>query len=176
MLYYCEATLESKLTVHRGTKDGPVIAVGVACLLTPGSTDVHLEDSNTTLHLDHVYHKHTISRSEFTYHQKRLHWHGQSQLFDDEKGHLLAQFHPVTKGSEDHDHLLGTLIISPAGKYLMDLAVITALVMEQRSPEGKNAVVNPTILTERRCTMREFMRLKLRKVISSCSQNFVGCS
>lgn len=41
MVYYCEASEDHKLTLHKGGKDGVIIATAETCLDHEGDTDIH---------------------------------------------------------------------------------------------------------------------------------------
>jgi hypothetical protein len=69
----------------------------------------------------------------FTYQGKRYYWKGCTALVDDAEI-LLAIVHP----NDEDKH--GRLEITREGRKVLDLAVITALVMQDRSDENKRAV------------------------------------
>ena len=55
---------------------------------------------------------------------------------------MLAQFVNMAKKDDfDHEHVYGKLIIKQHGQHAMDMVVVTSLVMEERSPEGRYAVI-----------------------------------
>jgi hypothetical protein len=73
---------------------------------------------------------------------------GTSALVDDETKCLLATMH--TRFLETDTHKLGTLVITYDGMQTLDLAVVSALVLQERSEEGKWSVCPPVFsrLTE----------------------------
>lgn len=97
--------------------------------------------------MEHVHHKRTTSTGKFSYNGGRYHWHGREELLDDEYGRVLAQFvHIGQKDDFDREHVYGKLIVKPHGQHFMDMVVITSLVMEERSPEGRHAVITSVLL------------------------------
>lgn len=53
---------------------------------------------------------------------------------------MLARFYRTSHEVDVNEHKLGKLVINDCGKELMDLAVITALVVQENSEEGRLAV------------------------------------
>lgn len=74
----------------------------------------------------------------FEYNGKKYHWKGHTALIDDETGVLIAALN--TRFLESNPHKIGTLVVTLDGKSMMDIAVITCLVMQERSEEGRLAV------------------------------------
>lgn len=137
ILYYCEVDEGSNLRIHRGDKSGPIIAEVNTCLVTPGGTDVHLADPLRTVELLHLPHGDT-SQTRFSIDDKRYHWKGHSELLDDDTEVKMAQFYPSWHVIEVKEHKIGTLFIY--GDTPRDLSVITALVVQERSDEARQAV------------------------------------
>jgi hypothetical protein len=141
-MYYCDAALDHRLIIHRGDKSGPIIATGEPCLSQEGLTEIHFAGYGS-LQLKHVHHKFLRFRGKtsFEYNGKVYHWRGHSQLVEDDSGVVLALFHPgwfELSGSR-----LGKLEITYDGLKMLDLVVITALIVQERSDEGKQAVLRP---------------------------------
>jgi hypothetical protein len=139
-LYYCETDDNYQITVHRGGKDGPVIATANQCLEKEGVTDIHFVDAKCTVCMEHA-HSHLPffhGKHSFTYKDTKYHWKGHTALIDDQSGVLLAALH--TRYLEPDPHKLGTIDITPDGRSLMDVVVITCLVMQERSEEGRLSV------------------------------------
>lgn len=141
MAYYCEADDSHKLTIHRGGKEGPVIATAVQCLEKDGVTEIHMfEPLETTVCIEHVHRRLPFfhGKTSFTFGGKNYHWKGHSALIEDDSGILLAALHATILVADYHK--LGTLIVVQAGQKLLDLVVVSCLVMLERSDEGKLAV------------------------------------
>ena len=136
--YYCEADQENdKITIHRGGKDSLVIANATHCLEKDGVTDIHFVDPKFTICMEHA---HTYlpffhGKHSFSYNDKKYHWKGHTALIDDETGVLIAALH--TRFREPDPQKLGTLVVTPDGRPMLDLAAITCLIIQERSEEGR---------------------------------------
>jgi hypothetical protein len=134
--YYCETDDNQKITIRR-EKHGPTLATASQCLEKEGVTDIHFQGS--TICFEHTSVLHFFQGKHcFVYNGKKYHWKGHTALIDDESGVLLAAMH--TRFMENQDRL-GTLVITPDGRDIMDIAVITCLVMHERSEEGRRSVI-----------------------------------
>ena len=139
--YYCEAGAEQTITVHRGDKDGPVLATGKPCLTESGATDIHMNtDPPFTVHFQHsssllpFFH----GKTTFNFEGNRYHWKGHTALIDDDSGVLQAAF-DAKLFEHEPDHL-GKLVVSYDGQKMLDLVVISCLLVQERSDEGKLSV------------------------------------
>jgi hypothetical protein len=137
-LYYCHADPDSKLTIHRGGPDGPIFATGETCKDVEGSTEIFLKESNTSILVHHEHHKlpFTHCKTRFTYNKNPYHWQDHTELVDDVSGEAVGKFH--ASWLEGTGHKIGTLEVPHAG--MQDLAVITAIVVQERSDERTLAV------------------------------------
>jgi len=138
--YYCEARPDHKLVIHRGDKSGPVIAT--TANLTPEEediTEIYFADNLNPIVLEHddpqLFNIH--GKTTFTYNGKKYHWKGDTKLVEDETLTLLAIFH----SSWFHFDLnkVGRLEITSEGKKMLNVVVITALVVQERSDEDRQA-------------------------------------
>jgi len=140
-MYYCEASPDHKLTIYRGDKTGSVIATtGGINMAKKGVTEVYFPDESNPIILEHIHHEflHIHGKTMFTYNGKKYHWKGHTGLVDDETDTLLALFH--SSWFDLNWNKIGRLEITSEGKKLLDIAVITALIVQERSDEGKQAV------------------------------------
>jgi len=71
---------------------------------------------------------------------KVYYWAGHTELVSVETGDLLAQFFPSWLVIDVNEHKLGKLVIKGKGKENMDVVVATALIVQERSDEGRQAV------------------------------------
>src|SRR5438046_3957403 len=135
MLYYCEADSDGKLTIHRGGKDGPVIATGNAGLAQEEQTDIHLLEHQSTFTLQHEHHKLPFihCKSKFMVDNKHYHWEGHSKLVADETHEVVANF--TATWLEGTGSKIGVLDIK--AENIEDIIVITALVVQERSDEHR---------------------------------------
>jgi hypothetical protein len=67
--------------------------------------------------------------------KRKFHWSGQTALVEEPNGAFLAGFH--ARYFETEEHKLGSLVVTKEGQKLLDLVVVTCLVMQERSDEGK---------------------------------------
>jgi Family of unknown function (DUF6593) len=141
ILYYCETDDNQKITIHKGNREGEVIADASQCLEKEGVTDIHLhQPSHAVICLEHSDSLLPFfsGQNSFTYGDRKYHWKGHTALIDDESGVLLGALH--TRFLEKNPRSLGTLIVTPDGRGMMDVVVTTCLVMQERSEEGRLAV------------------------------------
>jgi hypothetical protein len=141
IIYHCESQDNKTLVIRRGSKHGKIIAYATQCLEKDGVTDIHLlEPQKCTIQLEHVS---TIfpffhGKAFFRFEGKSYHWKGHTALIEDDTGILIATLH--TKFVESDPCGLGTFVVTLDGKAMLDLVVVTCLVMQERSEEGKLAV------------------------------------
>jgi hypothetical protein len=141
-VYYCDAAPDHKLIVHRGDKSGPVIATGDPCLSKEGLTEIHFPESETVIELQHVHHKflHLHGKTTFTFNGKRYHWKGHTVLVESDTDVVIAVYHSMW--FDANWERLGSLEIASVSKEITDVVVITALVLQERSDEGRQAVAH----------------------------------
>jgi hypothetical protein len=140
--YYCEALPSAELHIHRGNKEGPIVADVKPCLLTPSTTDVNFCDPLYTLELEHFHHEQIPSMTRFTVDGKSYYWSGHVELVNVKTGDLAAQFYPSWHVIDVQEHKLGKLVIKEDAKDMMDIIVTTALVVQERSDEARQAVIS----------------------------------
>lgn len=63
------------------------------------------------------------------------------ELFEEYPDAEIAKFYPSWSVVDVNEHKLGKLVIQASDENLIDLAVITALVVQERSDEGRQAVL-----------------------------------
>ena len=131
---------DHKIIVHRGPKTGPVLATGLLCPDKEGVTEVHFESDTGVITLEHVKHAplHIHGKTEFSYRGKKYHWKGHTGLVDDEHGTLLAIFY--SSWFDLNWNKVGRLEVTTDGQKMLDIAVITALIVQERSDEEKQMV------------------------------------
>ena len=71
------------------------------------------------------------------------HWRGHKEFLETESGRLLAEFHP--SWLEGRGHKIGRLMVTKEGRSLLDVLVLTALVVQERSEEQFRSVIAPFI-------------------------------
>jgi hypothetical protein len=125
---------------RRGDKNGPIIAETDVCCSTPGATDIEFNEPRAIVHLQHDFHLTHPCATEFRFGGKTYHWLGHSELVEVETGKVIAQFRTSWHIMESIEHKLGTLTISDEGMSMTDVIVITALIVQERSEEGRLAV------------------------------------
>ena len=78
--------------------------------------------------------------TRFTVNGKIYYWNGHTELVSVETGDIIAQFFPSWLVIDVQEHKLGKLVVKEGYKDLMDVAMITALVVQERSDEAREAV------------------------------------
>jgi hypothetical protein len=126
------------VTIHKGSKTGPIMATATQCLTQDGQTDIHFGPEDNIV----LQHKHGLlpffnGKTLFEKNGERFHWIGQTALVEEKSGWFLAGFH--ARFLESHEHKLGSLVITKEGCLMLDLVVATCLVMQERSDEGRLA-------------------------------------
>ena len=142
VLYYCRADPDSNLTIRRGTAEGPIMATAETSKAVEGSTEIYFHDSGTTLEIHHS-HKtlpFTHCKTLFTYNGRAYHWKDHKELVDDATGEVVGKFHATWL--EGSGHRIGTLEVKDV--QMQDLAVLTAIVVQERSDE-RNLAVNMSL-------------------------------
>jgi Family of unknown function (DUF6593) len=140
MKYYCDAAPDHTVTIHKGGKDGPVLATA-----TPpdkdGNTEILIPGSGTVIALTHVKPAflHIHPKTEFTYLGKKYHWKGHTGLVEDETGTLLAIYH--SSWFNRNWLKVGRLEVTYAGQKSLDMCVITGLIVQERSDEEHHTVL-----------------------------------
>jgi hypothetical protein len=138
-VYYLEVSADHGITIHRGSKTGLVIATGVLCREKEGVTQVQFPGAATSIDLQHVSHDiFSHGKTGFTYADKKYHWKGHTGLVDDETDKLLAIFH--SSWFDRNYSKVGKLEVTSDGQKVLDVAVITALIVQERSDEEKQMV------------------------------------
>jgi hypothetical protein len=147
--YYCEASKNSHLTFHKGDKSAEVFAEGDTQQATPGTTTITYilpqesgsDSPTTTFDLDHFHHKlpSLHGKTTFTYNGKEYTWKGHSELVDSENN-ILAMFFP--SWFDGLGQKIGRLEILERGKGMLDVIVVSAMVVQERTDEHKQAAEN----------------------------------
>lgn len=110
------------------------------CLATPGVTSIHFLIPVQTIELHHHEREGVPPVSRFRVDGKEYYWNGHSELIKVEGGDLLAEFFPSWTIVDVQEHKLGKLTVRDEGKRLLDIVVVTALVVMERSDEARQAV------------------------------------
>jgi hypothetical protein len=126
------------LTFHRGGKDGPIIATTTPSLEKESGTDIQFYEPNFSFPLLHTHRKlpSLTGKTSFSTNGKDYHWKGHNELIDDSSKDVVARFHPTWL--EGSGQKIGTLELSQ--KDIQDIAVITAIVVQERTDEHKVSV------------------------------------
>jgi hypothetical protein len=128
-----------KLTVHRGSKDGPVIATTVACEEKKGRFDIHFVDTKLpVIPLHHRHHDHEHHEHHFHFNNKWFHFghHHHKEVDKDDKDTVAAFLPSILEGS--YKEVVGKLHITL--QEIQDLVVTTVLVAQEREEEKKPPV------------------------------------
>jgi hypothetical protein len=142
---------------------------------------VNFSDPLYTVELEHLHHEDIPSMTRFTANGKVYYWNGHAELVSVETGDIIARFYPSWLVIDVQEHKLGKLVINEERKDLMDLAVITALVVQERSDESRQAVesLDPSIFNYRRLRWRESDQWKwvsLLKKNMAVTIEFISCN
>lgn len=138
MLYYCvrepdETLDDTKLIIHRGGKDGPIMAVASPCSQQKYQTDIRFVHPPITIPFKHKHHSHFTSRD------RSFHWKGHNELVEDDKDGAVAKFEPSL--FEGNRTKIGVIDVNQVD--IQDLVVVTLLVLQERDEEFKSQVKVP---------------------------------
>jgi len=95
----------------------------------------------TTVTLTHVHHHFPSSlhgKTSFTFNNKKYHWLAHTQLVEEATGDLVARFEPTW--FEGKGHKIGRLEVMECGMGLLQVVVFSALVVQERTDDHKQAV------------------------------------
>ena len=107
--------------------------------MTPGATDIHLLSPKSVLQLAHPHDPGSDCQSYFEFNGVRYGWDGHSELFEREDGTGIARFYASWDVVDEGEHQIGKLVITKNGKSMEDVIVMTALVVQERSEEAREA-------------------------------------
>lgn len=137
------------ITLHRGGKDGPVVATAKTCAVKHGDTDLKLHGKIITVHHEdwHIlgWHLGTNGNDTFAEGGSKFVWKGRTKLEwqpnkNKKEFKTIAVFHPPEKL-----HVVGHLEMTGLRKSITsidpgemdDLIILTALVLEVRADEKR---------------------------------------
>ena len=141
---------DKAITLHRGGKDGPVVATAKTCVVKQGDTDLRMHGKTITVHHEdwHILGWHLFPNGNDSFIDDpagRFVWKGRTKLEwqpSKDKKHFktIAVFHPPEKL-----HVVGHLEMTGLRKEITnideremeDLIVLTALVLEVRADEQR---------------------------------------
>ena len=131
------------MTIHRGHKEGLIIATTQCCQDKEGSSEITLPESSTAVVLTHSARRFSMSppKTTFVIDGKDYEWKGYSDLFEKKTGRLVAQYSPA----ENSDSKFGSLVFTKGDQHRTDMIVASALVLQQRSEARKRAVCSITV-------------------------------
>ena len=134
--YYCDVTPE-QVAIHRGDKDGPIIATSDSFKSQDGITEISLTEMGATIPIRHKHHTMPFLAGDtfFRAEGKQFKWKKHTELVEEDTGTLLASFQ-VARGSSH----LGSLYVFPPGEAMVDTIIITSLVDQERSDEKRMKV------------------------------------
>lgn len=143
ILYFCErepdfARNDTKLIIHRGGKDGPVIATGDPCSNNKYATDIHFTELKITVPFEH-----NESTKLYCSIDRFRHWKGKKKENEDNSG-VVAEFCPSVFEGNREVIKVGGLDIGL--QEIQDIVVVTALVAQEREEEKKSPVYLSTDL------------------------------
>jgi hypothetical protein len=150
-LYFAEVLPDHKIAVHRGPQTGPIIATAELSHDKQGTTQIHFPTDSTSpsetgtaeVKLTHVHHAplHVHGTTGFTYDGKGYTWKGHTALVENEHSTLLAVFYSSWFDLEWNK--VGRLEVTSWGQKMLDVTVVTALIVQERSDEERQMVPSP---------------------------------
>ena len=140
-LYYIEMGTGSTIAFHRGGKTGHVIATAECCEEKKGTSKIQMVEVSKTVDLEHSPRRLVVipPKTTFSFDGNEYSWKGYTDLFDENKVRLIAQYNPTL--IENADNKIGQFLIREGDtKKLTDLIVFSAFVVQHRSDARKRAV------------------------------------
>lgn len=131
---------DGKLIIHRGNKDGPVLATTVPCEEKKSKYDIHFVDPKLPTipvhHRHHEHHEHHFHFNNKWFHFGHHHHHHDKDHPKDDKDTVATYLPTIFEGS--YAEVVGKLHITL--KEIQDLVVTTVLVVQERDEEKKPSV------------------------------------
>jgi hypothetical protein len=136
-LYYCvrepdEGHNDTQLLVHRGGRDGPVIATADPCAKGKYRTDIHFRELNMMVPLSH---KH--GAQHYCSVKNLFHHRGDKEQVEN-TDEVVAHFHASPFRGSREVLKLGNIDLGVKG--IQDIVVVTALVAQEREEETHGPV------------------------------------
>ena len=124
------------ISIHRGDLTGPVIATADSFQGRNGITEIQLTEVSAVVPIRHKHHTLPFmhGHSFFKVEGKQYQWKKHNELVEEGSHVVLAKFQ---RSPEKNSRKLGSLIITPEGQSILNLAVITCLIDQERYDEGK---------------------------------------
>jgi hypothetical protein len=129
------------ITFHRGGKTSPVLATAECCQEKQGSSKIEFVEPSSTVVLEHLPRRMIVlpPKTTFKIGDRSFYWKGYTDLFEEKTEKLYAQYTPkMTDGAETTTGQL--LVIETDDQKINDLAVISTVIMQQRSDARRRAV------------------------------------
>lgn len=128
-----EAHNDTQLLIHRGGKDGPIIATADPCPAGRYQTDIHFLELNMEVPFEH---KHNTTR--YCSVKNVFHYKGKKDASTEDAGEVVAEYHPsVFEGNRE---ALKAGDLSLGIKEIQDIVVVTAMVAQEREEETQGPV------------------------------------
>lgn len=137
------------ITLHRGGKDGPIVATAKTCTVKEGDTDLILHGRTITVHHEdwHILGWHLFPNGNDSFREggNKFIWKGRTKLeWQPDKNKkdykTIAAYHPPKKlhvvGHLEMTGLRKSITAIDAGE-MDDLIILTALVLEVRADENR---------------------------------------
>jgi len=106
------------------------MATAYPCSHKKEETDVYFVVPGLTIPIRHKHHSH------FSFKNRKFFWKGHKELVEDDKGKNAAKFEPTW--FEGHRDRIGVLDVEQVD--VQDIAVVTALAVQERDEEFKSKV------------------------------------
>jgi hypothetical protein len=128
------------ISLHRGGKDGPVLATADPSHEVHGSSKIHCTDPESTIVLEHVP-GHGMGlvfppKTHFSIGDKKYYWKRYNDVFEEKTDRLVAQF-----TAEGMDANSGNLLTMEGNdETTREILVLSTVLMQGRSEARKRAV------------------------------------
>jgi hypothetical protein len=146
ILYYCISEPGHKVTIHRGGKDGSVLAIARHSLQNASQTIIDFVESDLSISIleDQQESRFRFNKkSRFSFGDQNYYWKGHKTLWNDQANDAIAIFHPTWL--EGQNNKIGRLDILPTE--IQDIIVITAVVIQERYDEHKLSVAKAFLVS-----------------------------
>jgi hypothetical protein len=142
VLYYIEMGPGDTMTLHRGGKDGRVMATADPCHEKHGSSKITMTDPESTIPFEH--HPSRMlgilpPKTTFSIGGRKYHWKGDTDIFEDKTDTLIAQYQPEGPGPNT-----GNLLMTGASdESTREIMVLSSIFMQRRFETNSHAVPHP---------------------------------
>ena len=132
------------MTLHRGGKDGVVMATADPCYERQGCSKIKTVDPESTIPFEHVPSRMLgilPAKTTFSVGGTKYHWKGDTDVFEDKTDTLIAQYQPEGPGPNT-----GNLVMTEASdESTREIMVLSTIFLQERFEAHKHTETRPIL-------------------------------